>query len=128
MAGRKVLIIEDDHDIAHLLAARLKAHDCEVVLCRDAVNALGVARNERPDLILLDLNLPGGNGILILERLRAFDAFALTPVIVISAQAPDVAEAQALAAGARRFLAKPVNTNALLEAIDELVPAAASKS
>jgi DNA-binding response OmpR family regulator len=119
--GTKVLIVEDDQDIALMLGVRLKARDYEVALARDAVTAVGVARKEDPDLILLDINLPGGDGFLILDRLRALDSLALKPVIVVSAHASAENAERALQGGARRFLSKPIDMAELLAAIAEVL-------
>lgn len=114
----KVLVIEDDVDISRLLGMQLKAGGYELAYASDAVTAMTVARKERPDLILLDLGLPGGGGILVLERLRAIAELAATPVIVVTARTDAAGEADARAAGAVDFLRKPVEADELTAAIE----------
>ncbi len=114
----KGLVIEDDVDISRLLGMQLKAGGYEAAYASDAVTAMTVARKERPDLILLDLGLPGGGGILILERLRAIAGLAATPVIVVTARADAAGEQDARAAGAVGFLRKPVEADELTAAIE----------
>jgi two-component system response regulator MtrA len=62
MAGKKILIVDDDHDIRKLLGHRLKSRGYEPVFAGDAISAVNQARKERPDQILLDLPMPAGDG------------------------------------------------------------------
>ena len=62
MNGKKILIVDDDHDLVLGLSARLKANGYNVVCAGDAISAITVARKEAPDLIILDLGLPAGDG------------------------------------------------------------------
>jgi two-component system cell cycle response regulator len=115
--GNKILIIEDDHDMRRGLNVRLRASEYETAFASDAVMALSVAKKERPDLILLDLGLPGGDGFLVLERMKNIGLLASTPVIVISASDPKTNEKRALDAGAEAFFQKPVDNEQLMKAI-----------
>jgi DNA-binding response OmpR family regulator len=115
--GNKILIIEDDHDMRRGLNVRLRASEYETSFASDAVMALSVAKKERPDLILLDLGLPGGDGFLVLERMKNIGLLASTPVIVISASDPKTNEKRALDAGAEAFFQKPVDNEQLMKAI-----------
>ena len=117
MKGNKILIIEDDADLRRALNVRLRASDYETAFASDAIMALSIARNEAPDLILLDLGLPGGDGFLVLERLKNIASLAFTPVIVVSARDPKTNENRALAAGAQAFFQKPVDNDLLMTAI-----------
>src|SRR5256885_10687384 len=84
-SGRqKVLVIEDDAVARGDLQARLEANGYVVARAADAASALTVVNRERPDLILLDLGLPAGDGYLVLERLRKIEALAAIPVLVIT--------------------------------------------
>jgi len=117
LKGNKILIIEDDHDIRSGLNVRLRANDYETAFASDAVMALSIAKKEAPDLILLDLGLPGGDGFLVLERMKNIASLALTPVIVVSARDPKTNEKRALDAGAEAFFQKPVDNKDLMIAI-----------
>jgi len=117
MKGNKILIIEDDQDIRRGLNVRLRASDYETAFASDAVMALSIAKKEKPDLILLDLGLPGGDGFLVLERMKNIASLACTPVIVVSARDPKTNEKRALDAGAEAFFQKPVDNKDLLVAI-----------
>jgi DNA-binding response OmpR family regulator len=113
----KILIIEDDQDMQRGLNIRLRASEYDTAFASDAVMALSIAKKEAPDLILLDLGLPGGDGFVVLERMKNIASLACTPVIVLSARDPKANEKRALDAGAEAFFQKPVDNERLLRAI-----------
>ncbi len=117
MNGNKILIIEDDQDMRRGLNVRLRASEYETAFASDAVMALSIVKKEAPDLILLDLGLPGGDGFVVLERMRNIGLLASTPVIVVSARDPKTNEKRALDAGAEAFFQKPVDNEKLMKAI-----------
>jgi len=117
MNANKILIIEDDPDVSRGLHVRLRANNYETAFASDAVMALTIAKKEEPDLILLDLGLPGGGGFVILERMKSMPSLACIPVIVVSASDPKTNEKRALDAGAEAFFQKPVDNDQLLGAI-----------
>jgi two-component system, OmpR family, KDP operon response regulator KdpE len=82
MSGKKILIIDDDPQLLLGLGPRLKANGYAVVTAPDAIAAIALARKETPDLIILDLGLPGGDGFLVLERLRNMAELSTIPVVV----------------------------------------------
>jgi DNA-binding response OmpR family regulator len=94
-----------------------RASEYDTAFASDAVMALSIAKKEAPDLILLDLGLPGGDGFLVLERMKNIASLACTPVIVVSARDPKANEKRALDAGAEAFFQKPVDNDRLLRAI-----------
>lgn len=117
MRAKKILIVDDDEHLVLGLATKLKANGYAVVSAMDGVAAVAVARNEVPDLILLDLGLPAGDGFLVLERLRAMTDLVATPVIVLSARDPANNKQRALQAGAVAFFQKPPDNREFLAAI-----------
>src|SRR4029077_15415661 len=84
-SGRqKILIIEDDPVARADLEARVEANGYTVARAADAASAMTVVNRERPDLILLHLGLPAGDGFLVLERLRKINSLAAIPVLAIA--------------------------------------------
>jgi DNA-binding response OmpR family regulator len=117
MSAKKILIIDDDEHLLVGLSAKLKANGYDVVSAMDGVAAVAVTRVESPDLILLDLGLPAGDGFVFLERLRAMAQHIATPVIVLSARDPSGNKQRALQAGAVAFFQKPPDNRELLTEI-----------
>ena len=117
MTGKKILIVDDDPHLLLGLTARLKANGYRVICATDAICAITVARKEAPDLVILDLGLPAGDGFTVLERMKNLPDLAATPVIVLSARDPAENEKRALAAGAVAFFQKPPENHEFLTAI-----------
>ncbi|MPZ76735.1 MAG: response regulator [Deltaproteobacteria bacterium] len=117
MEKKKILVVDDDQDLALGLRVRLRANNYGTVLATDAVSAISQAKQETPDLILLDLGLPAGDGFIVMERLNNIESLASIPVIVLSARDPQLNRERALAAGARAYFQKPVDNDELMTAI-----------
>jgi CheY-like chemotaxis protein len=121
MDSKKILVVDDDQDMLLLLNARLKANGYEVVFANDGLTCISMARKEKPDLILLDLGLPAGDGFVTLERLRGLLPVADTPVVVFTAKGEDEAKERAMSLGAKAFFEKSVDKDELLGAIWRLL-------
>jgi DNA-binding response OmpR family regulator len=117
MPDHKVLIVDDDQDLAYALSIRLRAAGYKAVFAPDAISAGQQVRKEAPDVILLDVGLPGGDGFLVMDRLRKFGAVGVIPTIIVSAQDPIPTRAKALAAGAFAYFKKPADPTDLLNAV-----------
>jgi DNA-binding response OmpR family regulator len=117
MGTPKILIVDDDQDIRQLLGHRLKARGYEPFFAGDAIAAVNQARNEKPDLILLDLSMPAGDGYVVMERIKAMPALEGTPVIIVSARDPLAEEQRFINSGADAFFRKPFDYDKLLTAI-----------
>jgi two-component system KDP operon response regulator KdpE len=119
--SKKVLIIEDDAVQVRLLTVRLKAAGYAVAVACDAVQSVGAVRRERPDVVLLDIGLPGGDGYVVLRRLKALVHISAVPIIVVSGRAAETDRARMLDAGADDYFQKPVELDRLLERMSELL-------
>lgn len=117
MDRKKILIIDDEKDFLRILAMQLRAKGYDTVAATDAVTAISVAQEEKPDLILLDIGLPAGDGFTVMERLAYVDRTVLIPVIVITGKDASTFQEQALKAGAVAFLQKPIDIDKLIAAI-----------
>ena len=118
---KKILVVDDDQDLLRALGTRLRAEGYGFVAAGDGVMAVAAARREKPDLILLDLGLPGGDGYQVLERVKSLMMTSQTPVIVMSAKDPLVHGDRARQAGADAYLQKPVESAVLLTEIRRLL-------
>jgi CheY-like chemotaxis protein len=118
----KILYVEDNEDNVYMLASRLRRRGFNVVAAEDGARGLAVARDERPDLILMDLSLPGLDGWEATRRLKAMPETAGIPVIALSAHVMAGDREQALAAGCDDYDAKPVDFERLLAKIRALLP------
>jgi len=117
MPRQKILLVDDDTDVVRALNIRLKSFGYDVVVAGDAMAAISIALNEKPDLIVLDIGLPGGDGFMVMKWLGLLSELALTPVIVVSARDPTIAKQKAFDAGASAYFQKPIDTNRFLLAM-----------
>ncbi len=117
MANPKILIVDDDSDLRHGLNLRLRANHYDTAYACDGFSAVAVAMKERPDMIILDIGLPAGDGFVVLERLQQSATLATIPVIVLTARDPQYNRERVMKAGAAAFFQKPANNAELLGAI-----------
>jgi DNA-binding response OmpR family regulator len=113
---KKILIVEDDQNIARALAIRLKAAGYEVTVAPDAVTAVASAVKIQPDLALLDISVPAGNGFTIAERIQEL-VVTSTPIIFLTASKQPGLREIAEKLGAASFFEKPYDADRLLTAI-----------
>jgi DNA-binding response OmpR family regulator len=121
MSYKKILIVDDDSEVREALHVRLTANHYETSFATDALSSLVEARKHKPDLIILDLGLPAGDGFLVMERLRTFSSLAVIPIIVVSGRDSYQNRERALRAGAKAFLRKPVDNAELLAVIGRVL-------
>ena len=113
----KVLVVDDEPDLVSTVEYRLKFANCSVVTATNGQQGLEQAAAEKPDLILLDTNMPGMNGHEMLERLRADPALQHIPVIMVTARCEPQDIAAASAHGISDYITKPFDFAQLLEKI-----------
>jgi len=119
--ARNILIIEDDRSAARLAQYALQQVGYDVTIAYDGFEGLNKAVAERPDLIILDIMLPGLDGYEVCHRLRERTETAEMPILMISAKARDEDRDIGLKVGADDYLAKPVEPSTMLEKIERLL-------
>jgi two-component system KDP operon response regulator KdpE len=117
MLRKKILVVDDDPDIRLSLQLRLTANHYDVIAASDGVASIAEARKHVPDLMILDLGLPAGDGFSVLERLKVNEKLSSIPVIVLSGRDRVGNWDRVLKAGAKTFLQKPVANDKLLAVI-----------
>lgn len=114
---KKILIVDDERDIVKGLMIRLQGAGYDVVTAFDGAQGVFMAHKEKPDLILLDIRMPAGNGFSVAQRLkRSIHTFTI-PVIFLTGSPEKNAEDKAMALGARFYIKKPYDPEELLDAI-----------
>ena len=116
-----VLIVEDEHLLAEALSATLDIEGLETIIVHDGLQALTMARKLHPDLILLDVMLPGKSGIEVCATLKTDPATSSIPVVIVSARAEKEDRSVGLAAGADVYVTKPFSPVKLINLVKEMV-------
>ncbi len=119
----KILIAEDDEDSLDMLSRRLKLQGFDVVTAATGSDAIAVAVSEKPDVVVMDLNMPDMTGWEATRKIKADPATKAIPVIALSAHATSGDHDEAHEAGCDAFETKPVDLNRLLKRIKELTGA-----
>ena len=122
----RILLVEDHEEIWDFLSRRLKRRGYEVVLATDGQQAVDKARSERPDVILLDMNLPILDGWTAAGMIKSSPEAGRVPIIALTAHAMSGDKEKAMAAGCDDYHAKPVDFAKLVGQIEALAPSAAS--
>ena len=118
----KVLVIEDNEMNRDMLARRLRRRGFDLVLAADGETGISTATREGPDLILMDLGLPGIDGWETARRLKSAAETAAIPIIALTAHAMTGDREKALAAGCDAYDTKPVELSRLLDKMQKLLP------
>ena len=121
MSQETILIVEDSELNRRLLEAVLKPHGYRLLVAEDGETGLVLARDGKPDLILMDVLLPGIDGYEVTRRLRADPETRHIVVIALTASASDEERAQALAAGCDAYISKPIDTRAFPQQIRQFL-------
>lgn len=116
-----ILIVDDDPNHNKFLSAWLRSAGYLPLVAVDGLQAVTIARRQRPELVLLDIGLPGGGGFSVLRRIKEMPQLADIPVLVLSAQDAEGNADKAIKAGAVGYLQKPADLNALLVQIQGIL-------
>jgi DNA-binding response OmpR family regulator len=116
--GRRILVIDDEPDIVYMVKVILRSAGCEVATAAGIKDGTAMIESEDPDLILLDLRLIDGDGMEVLEAMRANGKIDSIPVIILSAHATPSTSERALAAGAKGYITKPFIAGQLVDAVN----------
>lgn len=117
MSKLKILLIEDEEDIASLIQLQAELAGYKVVVEHDGLNGWRAVERERPDLIILDIMLPGQNGLDVCRKIKAHPEFKTIPVIMISARGEELDIVLGLELGADDYVTKPFSPKVLLSRI-----------
>ena len=123
MGGARILVVEDNEKNMKLLRDVLKATGHDVLEASSGEQALTLAREHGPGLILMDIQLPDMSGVEALGQLRADPRTAMIPVLAVTAQAMKGDREHFMAEGFNAYLSKPIDLDELLSAVDEHLPA-----
>lgn len=116
-----ILVVEDYDDVRGMLKVLLESEEFRVLEAATGSEALDVMRDQRPDVILMDLALPGFDGFETIRRIRAIDGFQNTPIIVLTAYTGPFTYENALRAGSNYFMAKPIDFDELQALLEEIL-------
>ncbi len=117
----KILIIDDDVDLLKLLRFKLSQNGHKVITAIDAYNGIQTARNEKPDLIILDIMLPAGGGLHTLKNIRLTPYGSQVPIVILTAINDKELQKQIEKQGVEAYLEKPVDYKLLSETINKLL-------
>ena len=118
---KKVLVVEDNEQNRYLMEYMLEKSGFTVVLARTGAEGLAMAISERPDLILMDIQLPDLDGLEVTRRIRASEADNKIPIVAVTSFAMAGDRQKALAAGCNGYIEKPINPESFLSGIRKYV-------
>ncbi len=124
---KKILVVDDKEDIVRGLKIRLRGNGYDVVSASDPIQGISMVRKEEPDLIILDIRMPGGGGFNLEERLKLFTHTRTIPIIILTGSAEISHELKAEELGIRYYIKKPYDPKKLLEVVEKALKADPSK-
>jgi len=117
----KILIVDDNRPSRDLIRAILKKVHCNVVEATHGQEALDLMQQERPDLVLLDIDMPGLDGLAVIKKIREDTSLADLPVVAVTAFAMEGDREKGMAAGFTAYLTKPVRAAILRQQVQQLL-------
>ncbi|MGD0916255.1 MAG: response regulator [Thermodesulfobacteriota bacterium] len=123
---KRILVVDDERDIVKVLMIRLQSSGYEVITAFDGAQGVFMAHKEKPDLIILDIRMPAGDGFSVAERLKRSSPTWTIPVIFLTGSPEKDAEERAMELGARFYIKKPYDPEELLDAVKRALEATPS--
>ena len=124
----RVLVVDDDQDIRTVLRATLERHGCEVSEAKDGIAIAATARECQPDVIVLDIKMPGVDGFETLQALQGSDSTRDIPVAMLTAMSDMSAIERAIEGGATGYLTKPFSVDHLYDQLEAVIAKARETS
>ena len=121
MKKKRILVIDDEPNLLEVIRLRLEANDYEVLTAQDPLAGLEIAKEEMPDLIIMDVIMPKVNGLRLLRILKREDETKDIPVIILSVQWHDNNHKAGVDAGADYYLTKPYDPKELLDTVKKVL-------
>jgi len=112
-SGFRVLVVDDDPDMSEFLAHMLRAEGMDATTATDGEEGIAKVHAEAPDLVLLDVMMPGLSGFEVCARLKSDEATAMVPIVLVTALDDSASRVRGIEAGADDFLSKPFRARAL---------------
>jgi two-component system alkaline phosphatase synthesis response regulator PhoP len=123
MESKTILVADDETHILNVVSLKLKNAGFRVVTARDGQEALELAHQEQPDLLITDHNMPHMTGLELCQKLREDRRFDKMPAIMLSARGFQLEERDTVASGIRMMISKPFSPRELLSAVDQVLAA-----
>ncbi len=118
---KKILIVDDDFDTLHMVGKMLERHGFKILAANNGEKAIQIAQNDRPDLILLDVMMPGKDGYEVTRELRGLENTAFIPIILFTAKAQVDDKLEGFEAGADDYLTKPTHPAELIARVNTIL-------
>jgi two-component system cell cycle response regulator len=118
----KILTVDDSQTIRSIIKKMLDGYLCDILEAADGIQGLVTAKKETPDLIILDIDMPGMNGLELLKNLRDDDKFINTPIFMLTSKSKAENIKTALELGISAFIAKPFKRELFLTRVQKVLP------
>lgn len=119
MSDKVILIVDDDEDFLQTLTIRMRTAGYKAVVAADGMQAVMMAQRHNPDLVVLDMRMPAGDGLSVMDKLSRSTKTMNIPVIVVTAYDDEATKQQVMGLGAVNYLRKPFEVEDLLKAIGD---------
>jgi two-component system alkaline phosphatase synthesis response regulator PhoP len=117
----KILVVDDEPDVVEILSYNLKKNNYDVYTSFNGSDAIEAAKMHHPDIILMDIRMPGKSGIETCREMRTIEMLKTTPVLFLTADSDEYTTLNAFEAGADHFITKPIRPSILMDMIKEVI-------